>query len=554
MLIDLQRTSKETSAGWQAPGHIPWESVEGTRLTQWVPEGSIISPENFSLALWKSRYGAGEPGSHPLLLPKSASFIAEAHCIGRDSMDAELDDVMSELKSLRSLFQTPIEGDDDFSEPLLTSRLDNLSLPSLVVSNSHFTLPIALESSRSISRFNAVPLARRRGKKVPPLVFAQQKKLIELPYPGIPTAFLGSQSPRASEQGKFDNRPILGFEDMINNLRLQCLTMNLKTPPSDESLNSRSAIVLPITLGNADKNSADQKQTSRDSTLTAVHDTPLQQPHIQSKGGHPSRSNNSPPRVSVQPKRRNAKTPVLAKSPEPKSTVLRAHSPSRSTVTGQGPFASRVLRSAMVKVGASGPRSTVKNVRFALTYRDLDKEALSTKFSDGVLSTLSQNPLHKPSERQGLPNEWVPAPRPKFTKSGQRSASLLARKDDPKLAVNRKETRPRNSLPTRFKRRENSVTVNPLFKTPDSINKDKEDFVKQVSSRMSTQSLGRSSLSRIVRGPMFSGWDNKRATISLAVQSRLDENVVRRESPSPSFVEKKSRMPVPLRNIFTRFK
>jgi len=469
-------------------------------------------------------------------------------------MDVELDDVMSELKSLRSLFQTPIEGDDDFSEPFLTSQPDNLSLPSLVVSNSHCTLPIALESSRSISRFNAVPLARRRGKKVPPLVFAQQKKLIELPYPGIPTAFLASQSPRASEPGKFDNRPILGFEDMINNLRIQCLTMNLQTPPSDESLNSRSAIVVPVTLGNTDKNSADQKQTPHSGTVTAARDIPLQQPHIQSKGGHPSHSNNSPPRVSVQPKRRNAQTSVLVKSPKSKPTVLRARSPSKSTVTGQGPFASRVLRSAMVKVGPSGPRSAVKNVRFALTYRDLDKEALSTKFSDEVLSTISRNPLHKHSEPQDLPNEWVPAPRPKFTKSSQRSASSLARRDDLKLAVDRKETRSRNSLPTRFKRRENSVTINPLFKTPDSINKDKEDFVKQVSSRISSQSLGRSSLSRIIRGPMFSGWDNKRATISLAVQSRLDENVLRRESRSPSFVEKKSRMPIPLRNIFTRFK
>ena len=477
-------------------------------------------------------------------------------------MDVELDDVMSELKSLRSLFQTPIEGDDDLSEPFLASRLDNLTLPSLVVSNSHCTFPITLESSRSISRFNAVPLAHRRGKKVPPLVFAQQQKFTELSYPGIPTAFLGSQSPRTPliEQAKFDNRPILGFEDMINNLRLQCLTMNLQTPPSDVAWNSRSALAVPITLGNAEKDSADQKQTPQGSTPTAVRDIPrplLQRPHIKSKSGHSSRSNKSPPRISVQPKKRNTQTPVLVKSPKPKPTNLGARSPSMPTevinpkppLTGQGPIASRVLRSAMVKIEASGPRSTVKNVRFALTCRDLDKEALSTKFSNGMLSTVSRNPQLEPSERQNLPNEPNTVARHDFTKSRQRSASPFARGDSSKLALESKETRSRNSLPTRFKRREDSDTI----KTPDSSDKDKESFVKQVSSRMSTQSLGRSSLNRIIRGPMFSGWDNKRATIELAVQSRLDENVLRREILVPS-VEKKSRMPVPLRNIFTRFK
>lgn len=451
-------------------------------------------------------------------------------------MDVELDDVMSELKSLRSLFQTPIEGDDDLSEPFLTSRLDNLTLPSLVVSNSHCTFPIALESSRSISRFNGVPLAHRRGKKVTPLVFTQRQKPTELSYPGIPTAFLGSQSPRAPliEQGEFDSRPILGFEDMINNLRLQCLTMNLQTPPSDESWNSRSAIVVPITLGSAEKSSVDQKKISHGSTLTAICDVPrppLQRLHIKSKDGHPSRSSRSPPHFSVQPKRRNAQT---SGTPSMPTEVINL----KPRLTGRGPVASRVLRSAMVKVEAPSPRSTVKNVRFALTYRDLDKEALSTKSSNGVLPTAPRIPPLEPSERQNLPDEPDTAPRPDFTKSGQWSASSLARRDSSKLALESKETRSRNSLPTRFKRKGNL---------------DKEGFVK-VSSRMSTQSLGRSSLDRIMKGPMFSGWDNKRATISLAAQSRLDENVLRRESLAPSVVEKKSRIRVPLRNIFTRFK
>lgn len=527
-----------------------------------------MSPENFSLALWKSRGAVGEPRSRPLLLPNSvsSSIIAKGHCTGRDSMDIELDGVMSELKSLRSLFQTPLEGDEGLSEPSLTSRLDNLTLPSLVVSNSHCTFPIALESSHSISRFNAVPLAHRRGKKVSPLVFAQEERLTELSYPGIPTAFLGSQSPSAQpiEQRKFDNRPILGFEDMINNLRLQCLTMNLQTLPSDESWNSRSAIVVPIALGNAEKNLADKKQTSHSGTLRAARDLPkpsLQRPHIQSKGEHPSRSNKSPLRILVQPKRRTTQTSMLGSSPKPKPTDLRARNPSMPEVihqkprlTGQGPVASRVLRSAMVKVEASGPRSSVKNVRFALTYRDLDKEALSTKFSNGLLPTVSRNPQLVSSERQNFPNEPDTAPRADLTKFGQRSASSLACRDEPKLTMESMETRSRTSLPTRFKR-ESSVAVNlPCTKTLDSSDKDKEGSVKQVSSRISTQSLGRGSLGRIMRGPMFSGWDNKRATIALAVQSRLDENILRRESLAPSIVEKKSRMPVPLRNIFTRFK
>ncbi|KIM44653.1 hypothetical protein M413DRAFT_25105 [Hebeloma cylindrosporum] len=543
----------ETSAGWRAPGHIPWGSSEETSLTQWIPEGSVISPDNLSLALWKSRGGFGEPRSRPSRLPNPIMDL----CTGRDSMDVELDDVMSELKSLRSLFQTPIEGDHELSEPFLTSRLHNLTVPSLVVSNSHCTFPIALESSRSISRFNAVPLAHRRGKKVSPLIFAQQEKLKELSYPGIPTAFLGSQSPHTPlmEPQKFDNRPILGFEDMINNLRLQCLTMNLQTPPPDESWNSRSATVVPVSLGSPKKNLADQKQTAHGKTVRDLK-SPLQRPLIQPKDA-PARPKKIPSGISVQPKRRNAQTSALVSSPKPKPTNLRARSPSKRVevvnpkprVIGQGPLASRVLRSAMVKVEASGPRSPVKNVRFVLTSRDLDKGASSTKLSNAVPSTVSRNPLLEHSERQKLPEGPDPAPRRELAKFGHRSTSPLARGDAPKLSVESRETRFRNSLPTRFKRRENSVTVNPSYtKTPDSSEKDK------VSSRMSTQSLGRSSLGRIMRGPMFSAWDNKRATIALSAQSRLDENVLRRESQIPSFVEKKSRMPVPLRNIFTRFK
>ncbi|KAF8966331.1 hypothetical protein BDZ97DRAFT_1917707 [Flammula alnicola] len=41
----------ESSGGWQAPGHVPWESIQEKASTNWVPEGSIFPPELFSLAL-----------------------------------------------------------------------------------------------------------------------------------------------------------------------------------------------------------------------------------------------------------------------------------------------------------------------------------------------------------------------------------------------------------------------------------------------------------------------------------------------------------------------
>jgi hypothetical protein len=234
---------------------------------------------------------------------------------------------------------------------------------------------------------------------------------------------------------------------------------------------------------------------------------------------------------------------------KPKSTDLGARSPFTSSkvispktrLTDQKYLAPKALRSAMADVEASGPRTAMKTVRFALTYRDLNEEILSAEFPNGMTPTAFSNPLFDPSV-QNLPPVPDAAPRPDFKKSVQRSASL-AHREGLKYSVDSKETHSRHSLPTRLKARETMAAVD-----------DKADFVKHVSSRMSTHSLGRSSLSRIMRGPMFARRDNKNATISLGAQSRLDENLLRRESRIPSSVEKKSRMPVPLRNIFTRFR
>ena len=62
---------------------------------------------------------------------------------------------------------------------------------------------------------------------------------------------------------------------------------------------------------------------------------------------------------------------------------------------------------------------------------------------------------------------------------------------------------------------------------------------------------GRQSLNRIIKGPIFSGKEHKRATVSkvFSVRGAVTPDGVALES-----IQRKSRMPVPLRNILTRFK
>ncbi|KAF8966330.1 hypothetical protein BDZ97DRAFT_1809064 [Flammula alnicola] len=319
--------------------------------------------------------------------------------------------------------------------------------------------------------------------------------------------------------------------------------MELQTPPIDTSWNSRSAdhalpviqITMPAVKRPNPKKSSMERPVLR-TTLTA-----------------PSK------RVDMtEPP--NLKRPAV--KPDPISAVLRSGSVS-SQRRNKNPDTqqydsrrSQPLRSAMVKNAASQVKRPSKSVRFALTRRELEKDASEPCLPDNPNNASSRPDIpansHLDSRSKTSTSNSLPATSDQ-KKTFQRSLSVTQKPSWKSLSQTNKHIQP--------KARSHSVTIgsplrNSMVAKPDSSTEAenmKTEFSGPVGSRRPTQSLGRHSLSRIIKGPMFSGRDNKRATISMG--HGVDENAMRRESGAASdSLQKKSRMPVPLRNILTRFK
>ncbi|KAK7056408.1 hypothetical protein VNI00_002962 [Paramarasmius palmivorus] len=142
------------------------------------------------------------------------------------TMNPEMVDMMLELQHLRSFFKEDPEEEDD------TAMIP----PSLMVSNSHFTLPLSLPSTESVESSPPATLAVRRGNRpLPPLLSSNSgvfEPLESSPYSDIPTAFLGTPSYDSSSlQATIPiHRPSANFNDMVYDLRSRCEP--LQTRPS----------------------------------------------------------------------------------------------------------------------------------------------------------------------------------------------------------------------------------------------------------------------------------------------------------------------------------
>ncbi|KAF8159522.1 hypothetical protein B0H34DRAFT_407690 [Crassisporium funariophilum] len=583
----------ESLTCWQAPEHSPWGIIQEKPTMRWIPEGSLYSPEDFSLFLHQARTGQDARVNTSVQSPNkeelmdNGGLFRPSRC---DSMDAELVDMMHELRTIKSYFQGNLHDSRDLDACQRSTPNIKHSVPSLVVSNSHRTSPLSLESSRSTSKSNSATLAIRRGRKAPPpLRVKEEVKSQELLYPGIPTAFLGSPS---TYTPKFENAytvansaaaPVLEIEDMISNLRLQCSSMALHTPPVDTSWNSRSAIGKSAhdSAGKVDGGDewafADSilSDLDRQKTLTDHPDKVLTSTRM---GTTPkSRQTQLPQATFSKPRARGtpntAATTSDSRASKSKKVVERVNTlklPPPAHSTSSSPPV--ILRSSLAKPPAPRRRTALKSVRFALTHLDFEKNVTSSLPCD-------VGAFHSSQVNQELPEP-------------HRSRSLRTLKHDtiPESGATSTQVRSAPSTPSARKQTKSwhSPNSHDLFINKPSPADDAKDRTKPVTTGLpktprpsvlqtttdtegikvelkpsesfyrSAQSLGRHSLSRIIKGPIFSGRESKRATISSVFTTRWEsnENAVRRGSAAPTSAsaEKKSRMPIPLRNILTRFK
>ncbi|KAG6910019.1 hypothetical protein DXG01_013741 [Tephrocybe rancida] len=253
----------------QPPGHIPWGPPAPIKECPWVPSGSLFSPGNFKHALSLTR-GAYRKASAPLTAfnsvlsrpngrrssRQSGSFrkaLVFEHEITlntegqtkrwslqvpAETMNPEMVDIMLELQDLNSFFKDSLAGLDK-SVAVLAKEKDKLNSsepPALIVSDSHQSFPLSNEPSAQTRPDVLAPLATRRGRRLlPPLALAD--KVDKDPYPSIPTAFLGSPSAYSPkfECATTGDGPSLDLEHMVTNLRSQCIFPRTPDQPSPQS-------------------------------------------------------------------------------------------------------------------------------------------------------------------------------------------------------------------------------------------------------------------------------------------------------------------------------
>lgn len=519
----------------------------------WIPEGSSFTPESFSLALFKARHRCNDLHPFPYIIPSTCAPREEGPSLESCSQDNLKVD--AEQESSRTSYFEDFSGDVSHMSNL-NRTANNLSLPALVVSNSHFTFPIPFESTSTIVGDTSGTLARRRGKKVPPrLLLGQRKTASDLPYPDIPSAFLGLSSletPHEQCHHDLGNTATLRLEDMINNLRLQCLTLGPQTPPADPSWNSRSPVSVPPSLIKVPKQSTIGNSGRKDQPLsqTSINELKVASPEARrvpiarSVGvktfPRPRKPSISRPRpLELRAETSTKDVPEIPKFISQAMTfpASAARSGNLSIGVKTGVTTERKLRSAMAKPSLFPTKRIHKKVRFAVVPNVTEKDCVpghNNRQAEGTSDGLD-NAESSRENNHNVGTSW---------KSPLQRSTSWAQKP---LWKDLRRTR---SVSSNQPRSHSSMVVSGLFADSEDI----DVGVRNGSdAARSSSSLGRHSLSRIMKGPIFLNKDNRRATLEMSGHG-VDENSVRRESQSHPDRKRKSRMPIPLRNILTRFK
>ncbi|KAJ7623233.1 hypothetical protein FB45DRAFT_925000 [Roridomyces roridus] len=225
-----------TGLGSSCAGHTPWGDLDTSEATPWKSEGSLHTPDAFKNQLTLARRNRKKDPTPSISVTDTSQRTSNRNALvfereiildsgsnkssrlslqaSVNMMDPGVAEMISELQHLNSFFKE--EGTNVFS-PATPQP------PSLIVSNSHFSLPLSLESCGNLTPSAPLALAARRGKKMlPPLSFPQASDMDA--YPSIPTAFLGSPS-TYSPKFEFASRPnrrSMDLQQMVSSLRSQC--------------------------------------------------------------------------------------------------------------------------------------------------------------------------------------------------------------------------------------------------------------------------------------------------------------------------------------------
>ncbi|KAJ6515132.1 hypothetical protein C8R47DRAFT_504531 [Mycena vitilis] len=516
--------------------HTPWGGIDTAEPICWKSEGSIYSPQAFKTKMALARrHDTPEPKDRErtptisITGPSAPSrrssnrnaLVFEREIILRsggqstrlslqassNAMDPGVAEMISELQDLNTFFK----------EQEANARPTAPPPPSLIVSNSHFSLPVSLESSGNLTPGVPLALAARRGKKMLPPLSLRQSSAEDDEYPSMPTAFLGSPSTYSPqfEFASHPNRPSMDLQQMVTSLRSQCASIDSDTPP--DGARDRGAGREEDEWAFAD--GLLDKYSSR-----RVDSDFVKKPLRADMVDYAEESLTNSPSPSTRPGSINA----------PPSTPLPPRPSQRTSVRS-------ILKSS-------------KSVRFASLPNDRPDSieispVVAPRRSLGPSSPPSRRPLPTRPRSHSTARSTIPAP---LRSPPLKSTPARRRLSDPKRAK-----APTVSSPSASPASSPAV---PQTATPTRMQPKK------------ALGSGRHSLSRVFASTSATK-ENKPSSPNSPTDTpppsrsrwTLNENVLRRasiavpgpqtptptSSPAPT---QKTRMPVPLRNILTRFK
>ncbi|KAI0046994.1 hypothetical protein FA95DRAFT_1559552 [Auriscalpium vulgare] len=269
------------------PGLVPWcPTIEGS-VSVWIAEGSFFPPCYVNQRLLE-RHGVRQPDfplaaddtAHPQearnashrRIRRRASFnpaasihreavVVEAAghltalikskprrwslSVPASYMGLEIKERNLEIQRLEACLRGDLEAIDT-NVAILGQEINTLNVPEIRVSTSTTTVPFSVLSAPSTPGA-PVPLAVRRGQKVPPALALRPARPPEIDsYPGIPTAFLGSPADLSPDISLATGAKATPHDLMVSRLRSQVADMKPHTP-RDERTHEELAPMTPKT-------------------------------------------------------------------------------------------------------------------------------------------------------------------------------------------------------------------------------------------------------------------------------------------------------------------
>ncbi|KAF7308795.1 Methylenetetrahydrofolate reductase [Mycena kentingensis (nom. inval.)] len=493
--------------------HKPWSGIAIPEPLAWKSEGSLYAPQAFREKIAAARRSQGpearfrEPATETqtkrstnrnalvfereiILNTNGKSNRVSLHA-SASSMDEDVVQMITELQDLNSFFK---RQDPPSSLP---------PPPSLIVSNSHFSLPVTFESpSKSIPKA-ALPLAARRGKMLPPVAISQRCE--ETEYPGMPTAFLGSPS-TYSPKFEFASDPArssMDLREMVTSLRSQCASIEPHEKPD-----ARTIEVTPPTPEEEDE------WAFADGLLSFYSPSPFESEFIKKPLRHDLVDYAAESLSSRPPSRAESINPLPSAPP--------------STPLPPCPSSQRISVRSILK--------SSKSVRFAEDVLDDDVVSPAVKV---------EPPIVRKPERHSAPTKT----RSTAPRAARSTLHDPLRSPPPKtipVLQSRAPRQRRATTPASFESSASSPRRPRACSTTTNTNTNANASINIGSpSKPAVPVGGRHSLGRVFAK------ENKEKDKG---RWTLNENVLKRASVAGSMQPQKSRMPVPLRNILTRFK